>query len=362
MELWTSPKQSGFRWALGFDGECCTCSGLARRIVELADHKLIIVSLASREARHWRKQALGPDAPWLPTLFAINGDLVQAWTGPAMALRLARLLGPSRSWQVVRLLGELRVPQNPSATVDPSRRRAVKALGGAAIAVGIALGKPGVLPSAATSPIESADGDRWEFEEPDVATRRLMETAWGGEESRAYRHWLDERGYEPEANRPRFVVARRNGEVAYKNVASEWRHNGRAIVILLTIGNNGRTAWNGFIHEEGEPALLGRLKLSSTMQVDEEPVEPEVAAEALGCPSWLWCPSGCDICSGACSVFLGGGGALGIKECLIGCYSKFGPVAGTACSGVCSLLVAYGALYVENVGCGWFCDNVAGAC
>lgn len=94
------------RVVLAFDAGCMTCSALARRIEERVGHRLELRSLSSPQVREWRKRALGEDAPWAPTLIELKGREVKAWTGPGMALRLSRSLGPVASWRVMQILGE----------------------------------------------------------------------------------------------------------------------------------------------------------------------------------------------------------------------------------------------------------------
>lgn len=41
-----------------------------------------------------RRQAQGAGAPWVPTLLVVDENGVCAWTGAALTMKLARLLGP----------------------------------------------------------------------------------------------------------------------------------------------------------------------------------------------------------------------------------------------------------------------------
>lgn len=68
----------GTLWVLGFDGGCGTCRTLAQDLVELSAGKLTARSLRSAQVQVWRAQALGSDAPWAPTLFAVDTDRVRA--------------------------------------------------------------------------------------------------------------------------------------------------------------------------------------------------------------------------------------------------------------------------------------------
>lgn len=115
---------SGTRWILGFDGGCGTCGYLAQELVELSGGKLTAQSLHSFEVQAWRERTLGPDAPWVPTLFAVEGDEVRAWTGNGLIARLARLVGPHKMWQIATIVGGLM--EQPEEPVSPGRRLAVR--------------------------------------------------------------------------------------------------------------------------------------------------------------------------------------------------------------------------------------------
>ena len=96
------------RLVLGFDARCMTCNGLAQRIEEAVGDRLEIRSLNDPMMRHWRRQALGENAPWAPTLIEVNGSVVRAWTGVRMGAHLAHKLGPAVTWRLAKILGEMR--------------------------------------------------------------------------------------------------------------------------------------------------------------------------------------------------------------------------------------------------------------
>lgn len=116
--------ERGTRWIFGFDGGCGTCGDLARELVELSDGKLTARSLRSAEVQAWRERALGPDAPWAPTLFAIDEAGVRAWTGNALIARLGRLVGPHKLWRIATLVGGLM--DQPAEPFSPSRRLVIR--------------------------------------------------------------------------------------------------------------------------------------------------------------------------------------------------------------------------------------------
>lgn len=63
----------GRRLVLGFDAGCTTCSDLAKKIEERVGDKLEVRSLYDPQVEHWRRQVLGEDVPWTPTLIEVNG-------------------------------------------------------------------------------------------------------------------------------------------------------------------------------------------------------------------------------------------------------------------------------------------------
>lgn len=94
------------RLVLGFDAGCSTCSNLAKRIEEEGNEKIEVRSLHDPQMEHWRKQALGENAPWAPTLVEVKDDKVKAWTRVQMGVRLSYVLGPVAMWRVMQALGE----------------------------------------------------------------------------------------------------------------------------------------------------------------------------------------------------------------------------------------------------------------
>lgn len=58
---------------LGFDAGCLTCSELARKVEEQVGDRLKVRNLREPQLEEWRKNALGEDATWAPTLFEIKG-------------------------------------------------------------------------------------------------------------------------------------------------------------------------------------------------------------------------------------------------------------------------------------------------
>ena len=134
------------RLVLGIDAGCMTCSDLARRIEEKVGDKLEVRNLREPQVQEWRKNALGEDAPWAPTLLEVKGFKVRAWTGPRMGINLGRFLGPVATWRVMQALGEVgaaaRADESPAAKVvaGMSRGQFLKGVGGAAVAMSVLSG------------------------------------------------------------------------------------------------------------------------------------------------------------------------------------------------------------------------------
>lgn len=131
------------RLVLGFDAGCFTCADMARRVEEKVGDKVEIQNLKDPQLLEWRKEALGEDAPWAPTLFEIRGEKVRAWTGKKMGFQLSRFLGPVSTWRVMQVLGEVgaesEMTESPvaKAAVGISRGQFLKGVSGAAIAMSI---------------------------------------------------------------------------------------------------------------------------------------------------------------------------------------------------------------------------------
>ena len=142
MEGTNTRSGDGRRLVLGFDAGCMTCGGLARSIEEAVGDRLEIRSLNDPMMRHWRRQALGENAPWAPTLIEVNGSVVRAWTGVRMGAHLAHKLGPAATWRLTKILGEMR--KEGSAERSPyyglSRSEFLKGVGGAVVGMSVLSG------------------------------------------------------------------------------------------------------------------------------------------------------------------------------------------------------------------------------
>ncbi|MEV5593832.1 bacteriocin fulvocin C-related protein [Streptomyces sp. NPDC052496] len=114
-------------WLLAFDAGCGVCGEAAGRIGGVVDDRLTLVGLGEERVRALRRTALGGEPPFAPTLLAVDGERVRAWTGPALSARLCRLLGPVGSLRVVRALNRTDV------LVHGDRRRLLKAVPGLAL-------------------------------------------------------------------------------------------------------------------------------------------------------------------------------------------------------------------------------------
>lgn len=142
----------GKRLVLGFDAGCMACSQLAEKIEEAVGEKLETASLADPRMTEWRRQALGEDAPWAPTLVEVADGEVRAWIGIMMGARLVRKLGPAATLKVVRVLGEIGDSSRarPASQSAFSRSQFLKGLGGAVVGMSVLSGT-GSLASPATA-------------------------------------------------------------------------------------------------------------------------------------------------------------------------------------------------------------------
>ncbi|MEV1023211.1 bacteriocin fulvocin C-related protein [Streptomyces sp. NPDC050264] len=125
------------------------------RVRVSVDGTLATAGLTEPRIRGLRARALGEGAEWAPTLLAVDGDQVRAWTGTALSLRLARLLGPSDSLRVVRALRDLDVLRSPS------RRGILKAVPGLALGTFLVTGGLATSPAQAVTRSKGSKASRW---------------------------------------------------------------------------------------------------------------------------------------------------------------------------------------------------------
>ncbi|MET9495618.1 bacteriocin fulvocin C-related protein [Streptomyces sp. NPDC006552] len=142
-------------WLLAFDADCRFCEDVVDRVRESVDGTLTTAGLAEPRVRELRARALGDGAVWAPTLLAVDGERVRAWTGTALSVRLARLLGPADSLRVVRALGDLRPLR------APSRRGLLKAVPGLALGTFLVTGGLATSPAQAVTRARSSRATRW---------------------------------------------------------------------------------------------------------------------------------------------------------------------------------------------------------
>jgi hypothetical protein len=142
-------------WILAFDADCRFCEEVVDRVRASVDGTLTTAGLTEPRIRGLRARALGDGAEWAPTLLAVDGDQVKAWTGTALSLRLARLLGPPDSLRVVRALRDLDVLRSPS------RRGILKAVPGLALGTFLVTGGLAASPAQAVTRARGSKPSRW---------------------------------------------------------------------------------------------------------------------------------------------------------------------------------------------------------
>ncbi|MFC9843848.1 bacteriocin fulvocin C-related protein [Streptomyces sp. NPDC060223] len=142
-------------WILAFDADCRFCGEVVDRVRVSVDGTLTTAGLTEPRIRGLRARALGEGAAWAPTLLAVNGGQVRAWTGTALSLRLARLLGPADSLRVARALRDL------DALRPPSRRGILKAVPGLALGTFLVTGGLAASPAQAVTRARGSKASRW---------------------------------------------------------------------------------------------------------------------------------------------------------------------------------------------------------
>ncbi len=102
------------------------------------------MSLSSPEMVAWRVAALGPNAPWTPTLVQLSpGGDVTARTGAAMGISLTAQLGLRGSWRILQKLGSLRqrsAANNRGPEHGVSRNVFLQSAAGVALGISILAG------------------------------------------------------------------------------------------------------------------------------------------------------------------------------------------------------------------------------
>jgi len=343
------------QWVLGFDGGCGTCGRLAQELVALSGGKLSAKSLRSAEVQGWRGRALGPDAPWAPTLFAVEGEWVRAWTGKGLVARLARLVGPHKLWRIATIVGALM--DGPEGPELPSRRLVLRqGIAGTAAALALLSGA-GASPLAANAQQSGNEGAAvsaaganergWRSEKlknsdfNDLERRAKNDRAFeiireyfGNEhEGRGWRSQGRE-GYRYFKNGDRvrdvyWITFKNQGEDEWAHVMFGKESGGKENVTgLLWRGKNRRFTDRFFVQN-------GNLRREEGGRVDGRNVSAAQDETNVGCALGTNAPCvvGTGIMAGACMIPL-----VGIPACVGGsmvvgaCYVAASVVATPACS------------------------------
>ena len=103
---------------LGYDSSCSTCRPLAHQVrqdvKEGGGEDFDIIALNDTAMARWRHDALGPDAPWAPTLVEVTEQgCTQGWTGLALGWALVRRVGIAMTVRLATHLGQLRIESSP---------------------------------------------------------------------------------------------------------------------------------------------------------------------------------------------------------------------------------------------------------
>lgn len=121
-------------WFLGYNSLCGSCRSVEEVVSKVAHGKLVTVDLSDPVVKDWQRSAFGEDAPFAPTLFHIRDEQIRAWTGNTMAIRMAMILGPHGSRQVIKSIDELESSKNGSTL---GRRQLLGVVGKVAAALAL---------------------------------------------------------------------------------------------------------------------------------------------------------------------------------------------------------------------------------
>ncbi|CAM3558143.1 hypothetical protein NOGI109294_02395 [Nocardiopsis gilva] len=160
---------------LGYDADCLSCSTIAGQLVQVVGEEIEIVPLRSVRMQEWRREALGEDAPWAPTLVRLGEKGVEAWTGWRIASVLSRVLGPKKTWDVLGVLGSRALDGQPSrSTLGKISRSGFFKVGFGAI-IGVGLLSKGATASAQS--VNGMSGDVRPEQISDLHGRELIDAA-----------------------------------------------------------------------------------------------------------------------------------------------------------------------------------------
>lgn len=121
----------GEGWYLAYDAGCTRCNSIQQIVEKEANGKLTCIGLRDPIVESWRREALGSNAPWAPTLIHVSDSEVAAFVGKTIAIRLVTLLGPGAGWRIAQRLADIQTP------VTVNRRSFSKGLAGAITAIGL---------------------------------------------------------------------------------------------------------------------------------------------------------------------------------------------------------------------------------
>lgn len=122
-----------------FDAHCSVCAGLARDIRQVVGDRLETLGLYSQPALALMKRACPDGWQRAPYLVTEDNGRVQAWTGPAALVQMARRFGPRVAWRIAALARRQGVFLLP-APVSGSRRRLFRTATVATVALAAWLG------------------------------------------------------------------------------------------------------------------------------------------------------------------------------------------------------------------------------
>ena len=359
------------RWILAFDGGCSACRNLVERVQAVAGPQLEVQSLAEQEVRDMRAAVFGKDAPWMPTLLAVDGEHVSAWTGPRLSLRLARLLGPGRSMRVVRSIGATREVQNTSRRMLLTRGT-LGAAGAAALAMtgGSSTAFAAVLGGGKKIPLHEAAQQKFGISAADIKLEPMRSNAAAvlhrsaaNAEVTALRTQFRKAGLttaEPlayQAEIPvqgsystrqgaldvtRYPLLRGSstvGEICWVSgpkgsITVAYAKRGNSTFQMYAYDSKGLRE-HGLFDNAGQ-AIEGTGRFTTT--------PPSVSPDAnIGCMS-------------ICSLLCGSWWATGLSGCIAGCLAT-GP-GEVLCAPICVLVVGGACL----LGCAWICCSCCGQC
>lgn len=332
------------QYVLGFDASCASCSSITQSVQqELGDCEIAILNLREKALLSARRRILGSTVPLSPTLFLLEkGEVVDAWIGVRMNLRLAKILGFQKARRLSVVIGNQADQMNRQERSFGRRTFAKWFASTGAAGFMIGMSKGGVLAQADADAVPAVSNRVTRLRRDQVLS--LFNK---GRERQGFSEYLSGLGYDRKTE-PEVLEVTLGSEAIRTAVVETWvssTDSSREAVIAFSREADGSERWfpRIFIPESNSVVQLF-YDQAGTIQSEPEGAAPE---------AWPW-PSWCGTCKKACEYVIKGTVAGG---CFASCTAVTGGVGAAICVALCAVI--YDDALVSD--CPVLCDQ-AGAC